>query len=92
MTEIEHFYFMLPPDIWRKKGGRSNYKMTREDAAKRYPGAEPILSSREVIRVSEDHITADSPYCQVSRPKTPEEEAYQLWLISRIGAKGEKLD
>lgn len=89
MEEIERFYFTLPPDIWRKKGGRSSYKMTREQAAERYPGAEPILTSREVIRLSGDQITADAPYCRSSRPKTPEEEAHHLWLISRIGAKGE---
>lgn len=46
--DTEHFYFILPPNIWRKKPSRSTYKMTREEAAKRYPGAEPILESREV--------------------------------------------
>lgn len=42
------FEFMLPPDIWRKKGGRSSFKMSREDAERLHPGATPILSTREV--------------------------------------------
>lgn len=62
MEEAEYFTFMLKPDIWRKKGGPSSYKMTREDAAKRHPGAEPILSSREVRQIGGEQITADSPY------------------------------
>lgn len=53
MKEVEFFTWQLPPDIWRKKGGPSTFKMTREDAARRYPGAEPILSSREVRPVPE---------------------------------------
>ena len=53
MKEVEFFNWQLPPDIWRKKGGKSSYKMTREEAARRYPGAEPILSSREVRPVPE---------------------------------------
>jgi hypothetical protein len=53
MKEVEHFIFMLPPDIWRKKGGKSTYKLSIEEAAKRYPGATPILSTREVIHVPE---------------------------------------
>jgi hypothetical protein len=88
MPDDEYFFFTLPPNNWRKKPGPSTFKMTIEDAAKRYPGAEPILSSREV-RLGGDPITADSPYCKRLRPKTPEEEAYHLWLISRIGATGE---
>jgi hypothetical protein len=51
MKDVEYFYFTLPPDIWRKKPHSSSHKMTREQAAKRYPGAEPILSSREVRRL-----------------------------------------
>lgn len=50
MPETEHFTFMLPPNAWSKKPYQSTFKMTREEAAQRYPGAEPILSSREVRR------------------------------------------
>lgn len=62
MEEAEYFTFMLPPDVWRKKGGPSSCKMTREQAAERYPGAEPILSSREVRKIGSEVITADAPY------------------------------
>lgn len=48
MKDVEFFTFMLPPDIWRKKGGRSSFKMSREQAEKQHPGATPILSTREV--------------------------------------------
>jgi hypothetical protein len=48
MKEVEFFTWNLPPDIWRKKGGPSSFKMSREDALKKHPGATPILSSREV--------------------------------------------
>lgn len=53
MKDVEFFYFTLPPDIWRKKPYPSGWKMSREDAAIRHPGAEPILSSREIRRVPE---------------------------------------
>lgn len=53
MKEVEYFTFMLPPDIWRKKGGPSSYKMTMNQAAKRYPGATPIISTREVVQEPE---------------------------------------
>ena len=39
---------MLPPGNWRKTGGASTFKMTVVEAPKRYPGATPILGSREV--------------------------------------------
>lgn len=48
MKEVEFFRWMLPPDAWRKKPGPSSYKMSREEAQKRHPGAEPILSTREL--------------------------------------------
>lgn len=48
MKDVEYFAFMLPRDIWRKKPHKSVFKMTLADAAKRYPGAEPILWSREI--------------------------------------------
>ena len=46
--EVEYFTFTLPPDAWRKKPQPSTIKLTRSEAAKRYPGATPILASREV--------------------------------------------
>jgi hypothetical protein len=48
MKQTEFFTFILPPNAWSKRPYRSRWKMTREDAAKRYPGAEPDLLSREV--------------------------------------------
>jgi hypothetical protein len=87
--DTEYFFFTLPPNNWRKKPGPSTFKMTIADAAKRHPGATPILSSREVRTTGSGDSTADSPYCRLLRPKTPEEEAHHQWLISRIGAKGE---
>lgn len=64
MEEQEYFFFMLPPNPWRKKPGPSTFKMTREDAARRYPGAEPILSSREVRQGTTGLIKADAPYAR----------------------------
>lgn len=58
--EIEYFFFMLPPDAWRKRPSPSTWRMTREEAAKRYPGATPILESREV-RSGEPLIGHSSP-------------------------------
>lgn len=48
MPETEHYTFMLPASAWRKKPHPSSFKMTLAEAAARYPGAEPILSTREV--------------------------------------------
>ena len=62
--EIEVFIFMLPPDPWRKKPSPSRYKMTMQEAAERYPGAEPILSTREVRKGSSDLIPAGAPYAR----------------------------
>jgi hypothetical protein len=59
MKDVEHFTFMLPPDIWRKKPHPSSFKMDIEYAAKVYPGSTPILDTREVRRL----------------PSTPEELA-----------------
>lgn len=92
MKEVEYFAFLLPPSIWSKKPYASTWKMTIEDAARRYPGLEPILSSREVRLEGNSDITADSPYSRRSRRKTPEEEALQAWLTSRIGEKSDKLN
>ena len=64
MPDTEYYFFTLPPDAWRKKPGPSTFKMTREEAAERYPGAEPILSSREVRTGDSSLIPAGSPYGQ----------------------------
>lgn len=48
MKQVEIFTWNLPPDIWRKRGGRSSVKMSREEAERKHQGATPILSSREV--------------------------------------------
>ncbi|WP_418131531.1 hypothetical protein [Variovorax sp. 278MFTsu5.1] len=48
MKDVEYFYFMLPPSIWKKKPHRSSFKMDAEHAAKAYPGATPILDTREI--------------------------------------------
>lgn len=93
MTEPDdaNYNFMMPPSIWSKKPYKSRHKMTIAYAAEHHPGATPILSTREV-RAPSTPITAESAYCRLTRPRTPEEEAYHWWLISRIGAKSEKLD
>lgn len=50
--EVEVFSFWLPADMAanRPKRTRSRWKITRADAAARYPGAECIEESREVHR------------------------------------------
>ena len=48
MPQTEHFNFMLPPNAWKKRPHRSTFQMTLKEAAERYPGAEPILSSKTV--------------------------------------------
>lgn len=67
MKQVEFFFWWLPPDAWSKKPRRSSWKMTREEAAKRYPGAEPDLSSREVRECPETpqeiaRVSAEAPY------------------------------
>jgi hypothetical protein len=54
MKDVEHFTFMLPPDIWRKKPHPSSFKMDMEYAARVYPGSTPILDTREVRRLALD--------------------------------------
>lgn len=54
MKEVEYFIFWTPPDPWRKRGGRTTYKLTREEALKRYgPLAKPEMVTRELRRVYE---------------------------------------
>ncbi len=64
MHTVDLFLRMLPPDNWRRKAGPSTYKMTAEEALKRYPGATPILSSREVREVGDGRgfSAAESKY------------------------------
>lgn len=93
MKEVEHFTFMMPPSIWKKKPHPSSFKMTMEHAAKSHPGAVPILSSREVRRLPEtpeEMMRLTIPH--KGRPRTPEEEAYSARLVSGIGAKSRQLD
>ena len=92
MKEVEYFAFMLPPSIWCKKPHPSTYKMTIDEAAKRFPGAEPILSSREV-RMGEVGVNrADAPYQRRARPKSTDEENLSTWLVSRIGEKSKQTE
>lgn len=46
--QVEFYNWLLPPDAWNKKPRLSRWKMSRQEAEKRYPGAEPDLSTREV--------------------------------------------
>ena len=46
MKAVDFFYWTLPPDKWNKKPHRSRWKMDRDEAAKRYPGAVPVLHSK----------------------------------------------
>jgi len=55
---VEVFSWWRPADIWNRKPHLSKFKLTREDAAKMWPGAEPDLSTREVRYVPEDNAEA----------------------------------
>lgn len=66
----EHFNFMLPPNAWKKRPYKSTFQMTIEEAAQRYPGAEPILSTRTVREgVGEVFAGSDAKYGQGWQPK-----------------------
>lgn len=91
MSDDAYYNFMMPPSIWNKKPCPSRFKMKIAYAAECYPGATPILETREV-RSPVGTATADSPYQRGSRVLKPEDEAYHAWLISRIGAPGEGTD
>lgn len=91
MEEVEYFNFLVPPTIWCKRPHPSSHKMTIEEAAERYPGAPPILSSREVRMYGGEPIRADAPYSRASRHKTPGEEQLSAWLVSRIGERSEEI-
>jgi hypothetical protein len=67
MKLTEFFYWWLPPDAWSKKPRLSKWKMTRDEAEKRHPGATPDLSSREVRECPETpqelgRANAEAPY------------------------------
>jgi hypothetical protein len=87
MDDEGYYFFMMPPSMWSKKPHRSRHRMTIAHAAKYYPGATPILSTREV-RTN----LGDTSQIAMSHNKTPEMEAYHAWLVSRIGAKSEAID
>jgi hypothetical protein len=53
MPQVEFFRWLLPPDKWNKRPHLSRWKMSREEAEKRYPGATPDLMSREVGELPE---------------------------------------
>lgn len=93
MKDVEYFTFMLPPDIWRRKPRQSDRKMTLEDGPRYYPGATPIMSTREVRSLPETREEMERNQIQhKGRAKTPGEERLQDWLTARIGMKSEKLD
>lgn len=50
MKEVEVFKFWTKAP-WEKRLTLTRYTMTREEAAKRFPGCTPDLSSREVRTV-----------------------------------------
>lgn len=65
MPEQEYFTWLLPPDPWRKKPKPSPFKLTREEAEKRHPGATIIEGTREVRKsASGTPFPAGSPYGQ----------------------------
>ena len=53
MKQVEFFNWNLPPDAWNKKPHLSGWKMSREDAQQRYPGATPDQWTREVRKCPE---------------------------------------
>lgn len=82
MKEVEHYNFMLPPDIWRKKGGPSSYKMTIEEAAKHHPGATPILSTREIRSMPEteaEHAERAKYICGYNKGGMTSKEIFASW-------------
>lgn len=64
MSQTPYYFFMLPPDPWRKRPSPSTWRMTIAEAAKRHPGAEPILSSVEWREDGVTPITSDAPYAR----------------------------
>ena len=48
MKQVEFYRWWLPPDRMNKKPRLSSWKMSREEAEKRYPGATPDERTREV--------------------------------------------
>ena len=70
MPQTEHYHFILPPSAWKKKPHRSTFQMTIKEAAERYPGAQPILSTRTVREGGvEVFAGSDAKYGQGWQPK-----------------------
>lgn len=66
--------------------------MTLEEGPRYYPGATPMLETREVRRLPETAEEMERNQLRhKGRTKTPEEGKLQAWLVSRIGMKSEKL-
>lgn len=53
MQEVEFFRWLVPSTKPRGKPRLTSYFLSRQDAAERYPGAEPVLSSRTVRQIYE---------------------------------------
>lgn len=68
MKSVEFYRWILPPDAWHKKPHLSSWRMSRVEAERRYPGAEPDLSTREV-RTGPDSMLepADSPLVKIRK-------------------------
>lgn len=48
MKPVEFYFWWLPPDAWHKTRHLSSWRMSRAEAERQYPGAEPDLSTLEV--------------------------------------------
>ncbi|AVQ81629.1 hypothetical protein [Variovorax sp. PMC12] len=82
MKDVEFFNFMMPPSIWNKKPSPSRFKMDIEYAAKTYPGATPILSTREIREIPEteaDHAERAKYICGYSKGGMTSEEIFATW-------------
>lgn len=70
MKETE-FYQWWVPDRWSGKLYLSRYRMTVQEAQRRFPGCKPDLSSREVRMLPETPeeatIPSDAPYARGGR-------------------------
>ncbi|AMM23151.1 hypothetical protein [Variovorax sp. PAMC 28711] len=58
MPTDDFYTFTLPPNAWSKKPYPSTFKMTMDEAARRFPGAQPIQGSREVRTRATTGVTA----------------------------------
>lgn len=71
MKDVEVFTWLLPPDIWRKRPHPSTYKMDRETAEDRYPGATPIMITREVRTLPSTEEEVRQAMANGQRPQFP---------------------